>query len=372
MKKSLLALALILLSWCAQAQHKLTVFAEDGQKFWLIVSGDRINDKPASRVTTAGISDDWVKIKILFADEKLAPVDENMGFTWGADETHWWDITVALVPKQRKGKNVYVTRSVNAKEIGLKGKKLDPAEKTGDDNSHLGDTPPPAGYQRPAKKPAQPKANPVEPESEGDKDGDVENVDINMMGMKVKADSKGNVSMDMNVDEMEKNAEKGQVNTSVKTNSRTTTTTTTRNGVTTSKTVKKTTTIDPELEQYEKSTVTTAPAKPAPAPAPAAAPTGCKAPMAASSFNTQLSAIKRQGFEDTKVKMMGTLLKNNCLSLDQVKSLMKELNFEANKLKIAKDAYAKCTQKGDYIAVSELFNFSASTEELTEFIGQQE
>ena len=59
---------------------------------------------------------------------------------------------------------------------------------------------------------------------------------------------------------------------------------------------------------------------------------------------------------------------NNCLSTDQVKSVMELFGFEASKLEFAKFAYDHVSDRKNYFKVNDAFGFSSSVDELDEYI----
>lgn len=59
-------------------QGGFTIFTEAGEKFWLIVNGSKINENPAAKVVLDKCNEDGAKVKILFADSKLKPIDDKL------------------------------------------------------------------------------------------------------------------------------------------------------------------------------------------------------------------------------------------------------------------------------------------------------
>ncbi len=57
---------------------QLTVFHEEGLHFWLILNGVRQNETPLHTVYVDSIRENYVKIKIIFEDEKIADLNKNV------------------------------------------------------------------------------------------------------------------------------------------------------------------------------------------------------------------------------------------------------------------------------------------------------
>ncbi len=94
----------------------------------------------------------------------------------------------------------------------------------------------------------------------------------------------------------------------------------------------------------------------------------CQYPMDGNSFNSAKQTISQASFEDTKLSTAQSILASNCVSTDQVVVLCNLFTFEDNKLKFAKLAYAKTTDKANYFKVANAFTFDASKNELNNFI----
>lgn len=97
---------------------------------------------------------------------------------------------------------------------------------------------------------------------------------------------------------------------------------------------------------------------------------GCdnKQAMSLSDFNSALASVKKQNFDDTKLKVAKQIVQANCLDVNQIKQLANTINFEATKLDFAKFSYEYCTEKNKYFKLNDLFSFSSNVDELTEYI----
>lgn len=97
---------------------------------------------------------------------------------------------------------------------------------------------------------------------------------------------------------------------------------------------------------------------------------GCRSayPMGAADFSSALSTIKGQSFDETKLKTAKQIAGGNCLNATQISEVCKLFGFEASKLDFAKFAYDHCTEPQNYFKVNNVFGFSSSVDELTEYI----
>jgi hypothetical protein len=94
----------------------------------------------------------------------------------------------------------------------------------------------------------------------------------------------------------------------------------------------------------------------------------CAYAMETIAFAKGVAAIVKEGFEDNRKSIAQQIIKANCLSIEQIKELMGAMSFEDSRLGVAKLAYAKCTNRDSYYLVNEALQFSASKEDLANFI----
>ncbi len=99
-----------------------------------------------------------------------------------------------------------------------------------------------------------------------------------------------------------------------------------------------------------------------PAPAP------CQYAMSPGNFKSAKETVASASFEETKYSTAQSILAGNCLNTDQVVQICQAFGFEETKLKFAKDAYGKTTDRNNYFKVSNIFSFDASKADLNNFI----
>ena len=81
MRKSAFVLVLCLLNLTLSAIERfneLTVFHEEGKRFWLIINGVKQNEQALSKVYVSEIIENYVKLKVIFEDEKIADINKNV------------------------------------------------------------------------------------------------------------------------------------------------------------------------------------------------------------------------------------------------------------------------------------------------------
>ncbi len=96
--------------------------------------------------------------------------------------------------------------------------------------------------------------------------------------------------------------------------------------------------------------------------------TPCYGEMPSGSFYTSLSAVQKETFEATKLSTSKQIADNNCLSTDQIKSLMKAYQYEASRLEFAKYAYKRCYDPQNYHLINDAFEYAGSKSEMADFV----
>ena len=91
-------------------------------------------------------------------------------------------------------------------------------------------------------------------------------------------------------------------------------------------------------------------------------------PMSTNDFTAAKQTITKQKFDDTKLSTANQIISSNYLSAAQIKELMLLFSFEDTRLKLAKQAYSKCTDPNNYFIVNDAFTFSSSVEELNKAV----
>ncbi|TBX65785.1 DUF4476 domain-containing protein [Flavobacterium silvisoli] len=95
---------------------------------------------------------------------------------------------------------------------------------------------------------------------------------------------------------------------------------------------------------------------------------GGKYAMSAGNFSAALATIKKQSFEDAKLKTAKQVVTANCLNVDQIMQMANTFSFEDNKLEFTKFAYDYCTEPKNYFKLNGIFSFSSNAEALSDYV----
>ncbi len=89
--------------------------------------------------------------------------------------------------------------------------------------------------------------------------------------------------------------------------------------------------------------------------------------MSACDFNKACDAIRRQPFDDDKLRIAEQVSRGNNLTALQVRDFTELMTFESTKLSFAKCAYTKVLDPQNYYVVYDAFTFSSSVSELANY-----
>lgn len=88
-------------------------------------------------------------------------------------------------------------------------------------------------------------------------------------------------------------------------------------------------------------------------------------------FSSFISSVKRSGsFDKDKMSVIKMTARNANFTSQQSYSLLKTMDFDDNKLEVAKLLYTRCVDRQNFYLVFEAFDFSASKIKLTDFISK--
>lgn len=310
------------------------VFSENGDKFTLVLNGEKQNATPQTNVKLSNLTNDFYMARIDFEDATLPDFTEkNFAVHKGYEVTY-------VIKTNKKGE--FVLRFQG--EAELSSASANSPAKSDDikivDYAHTEEE----EEKTPAKTSTTTTTQPavsgstttttttttVKPTN-----GEKVNVNMNVGGV--------NMGINMNIEGMDSEMEVEETTT-------TTVKTTSSNTTSTTSTPAPKNTTRQEVVVTEKT------------------PVGCSRPMDTSSFTSAKGSISSKGFDDTKLSTAKQAVKANCMSVAQIKEVMGLFGFEETKLEFAKYAYDFCTDKNNYYMVGDAFSFSSSTDELNEFI----
>ena len=302
--KLTLLLFVALLPMYSFAQSSLTIFSEDGDKFYLSLNGQKQNTVAQTNVRIDGLSQPYYQTKIQFEDQTKPEISKNIPTTDPATNA-FADVT-------------YKIKRTKDGELKIRYFSATPVQQNY--------TPPADVYVMHYGQPAPP-ANTV--------------TQTTVTTTNTTADPNGNVSVGVNVPGVNMNVNIQDPNMSSSTTRQTTTTTTTSYSSNSS---------------YNN------------APQQQATTSGCNYPMDWNSFKSAKETVEKSSFDDTKLSTAKTIVGSNCVSTEQVIQLCKLFSFEESKLTFAKYAYARTTDPGNYFKVGNIFSFDASKTDLNNFI----
>jgi len=290
----------------------LVVFSEDGDKFFLIINGEKQNEVAQTNIRIEELNQPYYSARVIFEDKALMPITKNNLMIQDAEGV-FVDVTYKIKKdKNNKVKlNYYSQTAVQPDFIppsGMYVRHFGQAEQTQS-------TPNTSGT----------KTTTVTKTTTTSTNNDNIGASINMPGMNM------NISIsDPFNDE------------------HTTVTQTTTTSHQSSSTHSSGSAPKPKAEQF----------------------TGnCKGyPMSSGDFSAAKNTIDESSFDDTKLSTAQSIASSNCLSTDQVIEICKLFSFEENKLAFAKFAFKSTTDPKNYFKVNNVFNFSASKEALNRFV----
>jgi hypothetical protein len=305
---------LILLSapaflFAQQKTGNLTIFSEDGDKFYLVLNGEKQNNQPQSNLRLEELPQPYYNAKIIFADSSIGNISKNTLMIASADNV-MMDVTYKI-RKDKTGKaklNYFSAIDVQRDYI------------------------PPAGtcvyrYGRPAQ---------------------VQVSNGTMLTTTTTTTNANAVVANVNAPGISMNV---AINDPLMTTSTTTTTTTTTSSSSNSNYNHNSNNNSNHNSNNSRN---------------------CNSwPMNSSDFAAALKTISNSSFDETKLTTAKSIASNNCLSSDQVVKICNLFSFEDSKLAFAKHAYNHTTDRKNYFKVNDVFSFSSSKEELSKFVSEE-
>jgi hypothetical protein len=80
------------------------------------------------------------------------------------------------------------------------------------------------------------------------------------------------------------------------------------------------------------------------------------------------ASVRSKSFESAKLEICKQALYSNKVTSSQVAQLLDLMTFESSKLELAKFAYGRTVDKGNYYLVNNSFTFGSSISELGDYI----
>ena len=95
-----------------------------------------------------------------------------------------------------------------------------------------------------------------------------------------------------------------------------------------------------------------------------------KQAMDSRSFDQLKYSISSSTYDNTKMAIAKQAISQNYFTTAQVKELLQLFTYEASRLDLAKYAFSRATDPGNYFSVNDVFTYSSSKEELSRYIQQ--
>lgn len=381
MKKSIILTTILFLAVkmiFAQASI-ITIFHQDGEKFWVILDGVKQNEKPSASVTLPDIKTDFLRVKIVFENPAIASIDQNLQTK---DVDNHYTHCKYIIKTVKKGK--VVMRLNSYEPLTSSSVSTVNASGTSSGNTNVLTTQQPTSNgtvnatttqnQQGTQVQGSAQTNGVNMNTNISQTGNANQqgvqTGVSLQGVDPVTGEKIDVGMNINMNVGENGAQTGinvhdggtqQGNVNMNTNmnvSQTSTSTTTTTTSTSGNMVRPNNSqngVNPDINKNTNQTQMQN-------------NNGCYSAMAPDAFASAKNSISSKSFEDTKLSMAKQIASSNCLSSSQVKEIMGLFSFEDSKLTFAKFAYGRVVDKNNYFMVNDAFTFSSSSDELNEFI----
>ncbi len=347
MKKSIVLLTMIVaLAMNVFAQYsQLTIFHQNGEKFWVIINGVKQNQQPQANVFIPEIREDYVRVKIIFEDEKIQDIDRNIQLKdVDGNFTHSKYI---IKPEKKKTAMRFHSFEIIQPLATETPKEVIPETVT----------------TQPVTEPSTTTTTTTTTQTTTTKPTETIAVGAYVTDPETGQPIGMDVSIKVPTDETDMVGFQTTTKTPEGDFSMQTQVTTTQTTVTQKETVR-------PVEPVTTTVTTTTPAdKPNVYQMPGYnGKIGCPWPMSDQDFEDAKNSVNSKTFEDTKLTVAKQITGSNCLLCAQVKEMMMLFTFEDSKLEFAKFAYDYVYDLNNYYKLNDAFTFSSSVDELDEYI----
>lgn len=295
----------------------LTVFSQEGERFYVVLDGIRQNDMPMTNVKITDLDRPNYKVKVIFDNASIDDINKNV-FLQDVDGNPV-DVVYNVRPNK---KGIMDMRISSFNEVQTVSTKEENVVKY-----HAEENPMPTQNS----KTVTTTTTVTSPSTTTQ-----ESINVNMgfgTGVNATVTEDGeNVNINMNIGGMGTNMGA----------------TTTSKQVTTTTTTSSNTNVATQTKPIEEK--------------------GCTFAMSNSDFSAAKASVNKQSFSDSKMKTAKQFTKANCLSVNQIKEIMNLFSFDDDKLEYAKYAYDYCVDKNKYFMLAEEFSFSSSSDSLNDYI----
>ncbi|MDI3545008.1 MAG: hypothetical protein PWP68_425 [Rikenellaceae bacterium] len=309
-----------------QCYSQLTIFHENGEKFWVIIDGVKQNTAPQYTIFLDSLKGNFVKIKIIFDDEKIKDINKTIPLKDENDNCLHSKYVI------KKVKNKYVMRLYYYEPIIIESKNNELVNDIQINNQQPQQQ---LNLQQPQQ--VQQNLQLQQPTNQNQQQGGIGTTIIDpITGQPISVNVSFNVPVaePQNINQTQQDFSQTQVQKPIQTQVQN---------------IEK----HPQIQQQ--------PQQISPA---------YYQPMNPEDFASAKASISSKSFEDSKLTLAKQIAASNHLTSKQVKEIMQLFSFEDSKLDFAKYAYKFVYDPNNYYIVNDAFKFSSSIDELNEFINK--
>lgn len=310
----------------SQCLSQLTIFHQDGEKFWVIIDGVKQNTAPQYTIFLDSLKGDFVKVKIIFDNEKIKDINKTIPLK---DEN---DKCVHSKYVIKKVKNEYVMRLYSYEPIIIESKNNELVNDVQLNNQQPQQE---LNVQQPQQ--VQQNLQLQQPANQNQQQGGIGATIIDpTTGQPISVNVSFNVPVTdpQNINQPQQEFSQNQVQKPIQTQVQN---------------IEK----QPQFQQQPQQISPT-----------------YYLPMSPEDFASAKASISSKSFEDSKLTLAKQIAASNHLTSKQVKEIMQLFSFEDSKLDFAKFAYKYVYDPNNYYIVNDAFKFSSSIDELNEFINK--
>lgn len=95
---------------------------------------------------------------------------------------------------------------------------------------------------------------------------------------------------------------------------------------------------------------------------------GCPEVVSDDLFNQKLQLVENSDYPQEKLSLAKEIVTGNCISVDQLHKIMEAIDYEPEKIELAKYAFSFVFDRDNYINLADLFEYQGSKKEISDWI----
>ncbi|HBH05401.1 MAG TPA: hypothetical protein DDX92_02215 [Flavobacteriales bacterium] len=99
---------------------------------------------------------------------------------------------------------------------------------------------------------------------------------------------------------------------------------------------------------------------------------GCPYPMNEEKFHEAVDVIRKDEIQNSKMSLAKKVISDNCLSTKQLRVLLSALDYESDRLDLAKFAWPQTYDQENFYMLNDVFTYPNTIEEIDRFINQNQ